>query len=245
MDGIINLDKPPHITSARVVGAVKYLLPRGIRIGHAGTLDTFATGVLLLLVGNSTRKCEQMMSLPKTYQATIKLGAVTQTDDPDSPEQVYSGSTNPIRKNMEGRSDSAHAQIMGGPPSREEIESLIPRFTGALMQIPPKYSALKIAGRRASDRVRAGQEVGLKPRPVEVYSFRLIDYSWPFVRVEIECGRGTYIRSIARDLGEALGVGGYVTELRRTRIGPFDVASAVALSSLTPQNVGDFLMQLS
>jgi tRNA pseudouridine55 synthase len=243
MDGVINLNKPPHITSARVVSAVKHLLPHRTRVGHAGTLDTFATGVLLLLVGKTTRKCEQMMSLPKTYQATFKLGAVTATDDPDSPEQIYSGLTNLAHKNMECRSGRAHAQIMAEPPSREQIESLIPSFTGPLMQRPPTYSALKIAGRRASDRARAGQQVDLNPRPIEVYSFRLIDYSWPGLRVEIECGRGTYIRSIARDLGDALGVGGYVTELCRTRIGPFDVASAVALPSLTPQNVGEFLMQ--
>jgi tRNA pseudouridine55 synthase len=230
------------MTSARVVSAVKRLLPHTTRIGHAGTLDTFATGVLLLLVGKATRKCEQIMSLPKVYEATIKLGATTLTDDPDSPEQMYRRLTVPMHETMEGRTDSDYGNMRRQNPTLEQIQAAIPQFTGEIMQRPPVYSALKVSGRRASDLARGGKAVELKPRRIQVYSFRLIEYTWPCMRVEIECGRGTYIRSIARDLGAVLGVGGYVLQLRRTRIGPFNVSSAVALSSLTTQNVESFLM---
>ena len=216
MDGIIVLDKPAGMSSARAVARVKHILPRGTKVGHAGTLDPFATGVLILLIGKATRQCERIMSQRKTYDATIKLGATTATDDPDSPEQPHG--------------DAA-------PVDRAALEAALKPFVGEIEQRPPVYSALKIAGRRACDRVRDGEEIEVKPRKVQVYLIDLLDYAWPLVNVRIDCGRGTYIRSIARDVGEALHVGGYLTQLRRTRVGRFDLAKALTLSSLTPEEI--------
>ena len=216
MEGIIVLDKPAGMSSARAVARVKHMLPRGTKVGHAGTLDPFATGVLVLLIGRATRQCERIMSQRKTYEATIKLGATTATDDPESPEQPLGDGT---------------------PVDRDAIEAALKPFVGEIEQRPPIYSALKINGQRACDRVRDGQDVEMKPRKVQVYSIDLLDYAWPLVNVRIECGRGTYIRSIARDVGEALHVGGYLTQLRRTRVGQFDLAKAMTLSPLTPEEI--------
>ena len=196
LQGIINLDKPAGLSSARVVSRVKRLLPRGTKIGHAGTLDPFATGVLLLLVGKATKLCERLMDSPKQYEAVIKFGATTATDDPESPEQPA-------------------ANVV--PVGAETIAAALTNFIGLITQRPPVFSAMKIGGRRAYDLARKGQAVELAERTVRVDAVEMLDYAWPLLRVRIDCGRGTYIRAIARDLGTALGVGGYLTELRRTR----------------------------
>ncbi len=216
ISGVLNLDKAPQMTSARVVGAVKRLLPRGVKIGHAGTLDPFATGVLLLLVGRATKQCESLMGQPKQYLATIRLGATTETDDLDSP-------TRPV----------ANAVM----PTRERLNLELTKFVGEILQRPPTYSALWIAGRRAYDLAREGKTVDLKPRTVRIDALELIDYQPPDVQVRIDCGKGTYIRSIARDLGETLGTGGYLTALRRTRVGRFHVDNAVTLERLQSEGI--------
>src|SRR4051812_15230534 len=148
MDGILNLDKPASISSARAVDRVKRLLPRGTKIGHAGTLDPFATGVLLLLVGKATKQCERLMDEPKQYEAVIRFGATTETDDPESPPQPWS------------RRDPT-----APPPTREEVEAALRSFVGEIMQRPPPYSAMKVGGRRAYDLARKGVVVELQPRP--------------------------------------------------------------------------------
>lgn len=218
LDGIINLNKPAGLSSARAVARVKRMLPRGTKIGHAGTLDPFATGVLLLLVGKATRLCETLMDQPKQYEATVKLGATTPTQDPESPETVTS-----------------NAQ----PPNREQIETALQKLVGEILQRPPAFSAMKVGGRRAYDLARKGHEVELKARPVKVYRIELLEYQWPLVRLRIDCGRGTYIRAIARDLGEALGTGGYLTALCRTRVGSFDVKEATDLDALSSSSIGE------
>jgi len=218
ISGVINLDKPAGISSARAVDQVKRLLPRGTKIGHAGTLDPFATGVLLLLIGKATKHCERLMDQPKQYQTTIKFGATTATDDPESPEQPW-------------------PQAIVTPVSVEQIQGRLPMFTGAIQQRPPAYSAMKIDGRRAYDVARRGGEVKLEPRTVHVYGIELLDFCWPLLRLRIDSGRGTYIRSIARDLGEALNVGGYLTQLRRTRVGEFSIDSAVMIERLQADGV--------
>ena len=217
VDGIINLDKPAGLSSARAVARVKRMLPKGTKIGHAGTLDPFATGVLLLLVGRATRQCESLMDAPKQYEATIKLGATTATDDPESPEETF-----------------AHGQIMQF--TREQLEALLPRFVGAIQQRPPAFSAMKVGGRRAYDLARKGHDVELAPRTVHLYSIELLSYAWPLASLRIDCGRGTYVRALARDLGAALGVGGYLTALRRTAIGPYRAQDAVSLDELAASN---------
>jgi tRNA pseudouridine55 synthase len=221
MNGIILLDKPPAITSAGAVNSVKRLLPRKTKIGHAGTLDPFATGLLVLLVGTATKRCEELMNQPKQYDATIRFGATTETDDPESPAQPVAGAA---------------------APAIELVQQSLNRFIGKIEQLPPTYSALKIAGKRACDRVRQGQTVELKPRTVQIYDIALLAYAWPDAKVRIDCGRGTYIRAIARDLGKSLGVGGYLTELRRTRSGSFRVEDAVTIETLAGAGPDQFVI---
>ncbi len=215
MNGVLNLDKPAGISSAGAVSRVKRLLPRGTKIGHAGTLDPFATGVLLLLIGKATKLCESLMDRPKQYEATVKLGETTVTDDCESapvptltPREVSIG----------------------------EIKNLLPRFIGEITQRPPDFSAMKIAGCRAYDLARRGNPVKLSARPVRIDSLEILDYIWPLLQLRVDCGRGTYIRSLARDIGHELGVGGHLTQLRRTRVGDFYAASAIPLSAAPQQN---------
>ncbi len=219
--GILNLDKPAGISSARAVNAVKRLLPRKTKIGHAGTLDPFATGVLLLLVGKATKLCERLMDAPKAYTAELKLGATTPTDDPESPEQP----------------------VVDPPiPTGEHIRTVVSRFVGTILQTPPVYSAMKIDGRRAYDLARRGDVVQLQPRPVRIDQIDVLEYAWPYVRIQVRCGRGTYIRSLARDIGQQLGTGAYLTALRRTAVGSFTAESAVTLEQVRERGVSAFLV---
>lgn len=223
MNGLLLLDKPAGISSAGLVNAVKRLLPRGTKIGHAGTLDPFATGLLILLLGKATKRCEELMNHSKQYEATIRLGARTETDDPESAPELTAGAV---------------------PPDIQVVTEALKRFIGNIDQLPPVYSALKINGKRACDRVRAGQTVAMKTRKVRVNDVSLLTYAWPDLKVRIDCGRGTYIRAIARDLGDALGVGGYLTELRRTRSGDFRVENALQLDSLRAGEIEGHLIRV-
>ncbi len=225
--GLINLDKPAGISSARAVAQVKRLLDRSTKIGHAGTLDPFATGVLLLLIGRATRQCEALLNAPKQYLATLHLGATTASDDCESPEMPFSSAAPPA------------------PPPRSRIEAILPQFTGTILQRPPVYSALKIAGRRACDLARKGRIVELAPRNVRIYGIELLDYAFPLLQLRIDCGRGTYIRALARDLGQALQVGAYLRQLRRTRIGDFRVDQALTLEQLAADGVARHLIALA
>src|SRR5687767_11882623 len=173
MSGVINVDKPAGLTSARVVDRVKRLLPRGTKVGHAGTLDPFATGVLLVLVGKGTKSCERLMGARKGYEAGVKLGARTATDDVEGVEEHVAGAVAPTLERV-----------------REEVGKMV----GEIEQRPPAYSAMKVGGRRAYDLARRGDEVELKPRKVVVYSMEVVAYAWPILRLRVECGRGTYVR---------------------------------------------------
>ncbi len=257
LNGIINLDKSPGMSSARAVARVKRLLPKGNKIGHAGTLDPFATGVLLLLIGKATKTCEKLMGQRKGYDATIKLGATTATDDLEAPEEAFGGA---------GRDASCAggdvSEAGGGgacadtaenstrvvsdpiPPTPEQIQSVAARFIGEIEQQPPVFSALKVGGRRAYELARKGKDFTVQARKVTVYELRIIDYAWPFLKIHVECGRGTYIRAIARDMGKALGVGGYLTELRRTAIGNFGIESAVTLEQVQADGVEKWLQPI-
>jgi tRNA pseudouridine55 synthase len=236
-DGIINLDKPAGISSAHAVNKVKRLLPRKTKIGHAGTLDPFATGVLVLLIGKGTKLCERLMDQPKQYEATIKFGATTATDDPTSPEEPWqrgSGVSPAPESGATGPEGAAAPRAPGRDArvTKDAIESRLPKFVGAIRQRPPAFSAMKVGGQRAYKLARGGADVQLEPRTVHVYGIELLDYAWPLLRLRIDCGRGTYIRAIARDLGEALDVGAHLTQLRRTRVGDFTIDRAVTLETL-------------
>ncbi|WP_308194112.1 tRNA pseudouridine(55) synthase TruB [Nocardioides sp. SR21] len=213
-DGLVIVDKPGGMTSHDVVSRVRRLA--GTRkVGHAGTLDPMATGVLVLGVNRATRLLGHLMLTDKGYDATIRLGVATTTDDAEG-EVVSTSSTDQL--------DEA------------TIRSAAAEFVGDLMQVPTAVSAIKVDGKRAYQRVRDGEEVELKARPVTVHELTVSDVrvsTGPAeVDVSVRCTSGTYIRAIARDLGAKLGVGGHLTALRRTAVGPYDLSVARTLEAL-------------
>jgi tRNA pseudouridine55 synthase len=211
MNGILLVDKPVGPTSHDVVGAVRRAL-RTRQVGHTGTLDPFASGLLLVCVGPATRLAEYFAPLSKTYVATLRLGESTNTDD-------HTGE--PIATSEAWRGLSA-----------ERIQAALAEQAGEILQVPPAFSAKKVDGQRMYDVARRGGAVELPPVPVTIHSIRVISIGLPDVVFEVECGSGTYIRAIARDVGALLEVGGHLRELRRTRIGPHDVARAVPVDRL-------------
>lgn len=227
-DGVLVLDKPAGVSSAGYLNRLKRLLPRGTKLGHAGTLDPFATGVLLALVGKATKSCEKLMGQRKVYVCKVKLGVTTPTLDPDSPEQLPEVSASIPHPDLQAV-QQAITELAGGSSSDE---------TGReVMQIPPAYSALKVGGRRAYDLARSGKPPELHARPVRVYGARLLHYAYPELEAELEVGRGYYVRSFARDLAAHFGTLGYLTALRRTRVGPYAAETALRIEHLTPDNV--------
>ena len=206
--GFLNLDKPPGITSRDVVNRVQRPLKRSrVKVGHAGTLDPLATGVLVVAVGAATRLIEYVQRQQKTYRAAVLLGSNSDTDDAD-------GVVTPVEDPK--------------VPTTEAVRAALESQVGLTMQMPPAYSALRVGGERAYDLARAGRSVELAARPVRIDRVTLIRYEWPKLEIEVDCGAGTYIRSIARDVGAMLGCGGLIEGLRRTRIGPFRVEEAIA-----------------
>lgn len=210
LTGLLVIDKPVGITSRAAVDRAKGWFPRRTRLGHTGTLDPLATGVLVLCVGNATRVAEYVQAMPKTYQARFHLGATSDSDDADG---------------------TITATAASRAPMYAEVHAALQSFVGEIEQTPPAYSAAKVAGRRAYKLARQGADVDLAPRQVHVYSIDVRAYDYPLLDVVVACGRGTYIRSLARDLGAHLGCGAYVEELRRTRVGPFDESAAVTLDA--------------
>jgi tRNA pseudouridine55 synthase len=210
MDGVLVVDKPGGMTSRDAVDQAASWFPRDARIGHTGTLDPLATGVLVLCLGQATRLAEYVQGMAKTYRSTFRLGAGSDTDDVDG---TVVEASDPVS------------------PSADELATALAGFVGQQEQLPPSYSAAHVRGRRAYALARRGLQVELAPRSIRIYSIQLLSWNWPFLDVEVRCGKGTYIRSLARDLGTRLGCGGLVQTLRRTQVGPFDVASALPLNS--------------
>ncbi|HEU4947881.1 MAG TPA: tRNA pseudouridine(55) synthase TruB [Kribbella sp.] len=218
LDGIVVVDKPAGLTSHTVVARIRKLA--GTRkVGHAGTLDPMATGVLVVGLNRATRLLGHLQLADKSYDATIRLGATTSTDD-------------------------AEGEIVGTAPAEavaavtaEAIEAAVAGFRGEISQVPSKVSAIKVDGRRAYERVRAGEEVALKARLVTVSRYDVVDVrpgdGTIDVDISVDCSSGTYIRALARDLGAELGVGGHLTMLRRTRVGAFTLKSARTLEELS------------
>jgi tRNA pseudouridine55 synthase len=199
-NGLLVLDKPAHMTSRDAVNFAWRWLPRGTRIGHTGTLDPLATGVLVVCVGTATRLAEYVQNMEKVYRAGVLLGVRSTTDD------------------GEGIQISATIETY---PSKAQVERVLEGFIGTIEQVPPAHSAAKVSGRRAYALARQGREVSLAARSVSIYALTLLEYTYPRLVVEVRCGKGTYIRSLARDLGEQLGCGAYLESLRRTRVGHF------------------------
>jgi tRNA pseudouridine55 synthase len=211
--GVLPVDKPEGPTSHDVVATARRAL-RSRRIGHTGTLDPFASGLLLLCVGSATRLAEYLTALPKTYVATMRLGTVTDTDD------------------LSGR------VLATGEKWRDltetEIREALERQVGEVLQLPPLYSAKKVQGERMYAAARRGEEVARTPAAVTIHRLEPLEIRLPDVTFAVECSSGTYVRAIARDVGEQLGVGGHLTRLRRTRIGEHRVEGA-----LSPDQLGD------
>jgi tRNA pseudouridine55 synthase len=211
-DGVLPVDKPAGPTSHDMVSSVRRAL-RTRRVGHTGTLDPFASGLLLICVGPATRIAEYLSGLDKSYSATVRLGVATDTDD-DTGTMLATADASGVR--------------------RDVVETVLAGMTGAVLQRPPAYSAKKVAGERAYAAARAGRPLELEPVPVVIHELRLTSLDGALLTLDVTCGSGTYIRAIARDLGAALGVGGHLTALRRTRVGHHDVATAV-----TPDQLDD------
>jgi tRNA pseudouridine55 synthase len=210
VNGWLILDKPVGMTSTHAVSIIKRVFS-ATKAGHAGTLDPLASGVLPIALGEATKTVSFVMDGRKAYRFTVRWGIETDTDDAEGSAVAAS----------ELRADEA------------AIRAMLARFTGPIMQTPPKYSAIKIAGERAYDLAREGEEVNLEPRPVEIDRLDLIAIvDADHAEFEAECGKGTYVRALARDLGRALGTCGHVSALRRSMVGPFREAAAISLDAL-------------
>lgn len=216
MKGFFLVDKEGGMTSFDVVREVRRRF--GVRkVGHGGTLDPLATGLLIVAVGGATKLLGLFLGCNKEYEVVAHFGAVSDTYD------------------SEGRISEADSSVSF---KRVDIEKVTKAFyLGRISQIPPKYSALKINGRRAADIVRSGGEVTMKPREITIFDFKLVDLKWPQAKFTVKCSSGTYIRSLIHDLGQKLGCGAYVEELRRTKVGDFDVAGAKLLSDLNEKDM--------
>ena len=208
--GWVVLDKPLNMTSTQAVGAVRRAF-NAQKAGHAGTLDPLATGILPIALGEATKTVPYAVDGEKAYRFTVRWGAETTTDDAEGA----------VTKSSDAR------------PTLSEIEALLPKFHGEIQQVPPQFSAIKVAGERAYDIARSGEAVALEARTVVIERFVLIDQPDPSTSVfEAECGKGTYVRALARDMGRILGCFGHVIALRRTRVGSFDEARAVTMEAL-------------
>ena len=210
ISGWLILDKPVGIGSTQCVGKIRWLY-QAAKAGHAGTLDPLASGMLPLALGEATRTVPYIMDGEKTYRFTVTWGAQTNTDD--------------LEGEIINTSDKR--------PDRDAIMALLPKYRGQIEQVPPKFSAVKIDGERAYKIARDGEEVEIKPRSIEVFALELIDATRDIAIFEIRCGKGTYVRSLARDMGIDLGCFGHITELRRTAVGPFISEDMVELDKLS------------
>lgn len=206
MQSIYFIDKPSGITSFDVIRQLRRKLSVR-KMGHAGTLDPLATGLLIVAVGNATKEINKYMDLEKEYEVLVEFGKVSTTYDADG--KISKGILRDV--------------------NRSEFEKVLKNFIGEILQIPPIFSAKKIKGIRAYDLARKGIKFVLEPRTVFIKSIGIIEWNWPFARLRVKCGKGTYIRSLAHDIGQKLGCGGYVKELRRTAIGEFKVEDVVKI----------------
>src|SRR6185436_18531746 len=215
MFGLLNLSKPSGVTSRDVVNRVQRLV-KPHKVGHAGTLDPLASGVLVVCLGPATRLIEYVQRLPKRYLATFLLGRQSETED------------------IEG---TVTELVDPSVPTEAQLRAALPNFIGCIQQLPPAFSALKVEGKRAYDLARQGETPDLKARPIEVHSIDLIEYDYPQLTFDIRCGSGTYVRSLGRDIARALGTEAVMSALTRTEIGPFHLSQALSGDDITPQSI--------
>jgi tRNA pseudouridine55 synthase len=224
VNGILLVDKPAGWTSFDVVNKVRRLIEtsglnktgkKRFPVGHTGTLDPLATGLLVLVLGSYTKKVAEYTKLDKTYEVTMRLGQTSTTGD----------------------EEGAKTEVSAAQPTTEEIHIALARFEGDIMQTPPAFSAIKINGRKAYELARKGQVPDLQPRPVRIDRLILTEYAYPEVHFVAHVSSGTYIRSLAEDLGKALTTGAYMSDLRRTRVGAFRIESAMPVDRLSPEEI--------
>jgi len=210
-NGMVLVDKPAGITSFGVVARVRRRLSEQLgkkaKVGHTGTLDPFATGLMIIVTGKECRNAMQYSKLDKEYEATIRLGLTSTTGDP------------------EGELTS----ISDSQPTQEAVKAALERFKGEITQRPPMFSAIKINGRRAYDLARKGEVVEIPERQVTIHALEMLDYTYPDIRIRTHVSSGTYIRSLAEDIGKVLETGAYCAELRRTKVGEWSVADATLI----------------
>jgi len=210
MNNILFIDKPSGMTSFDVIRELRKKL-KIRKMGHAGTLDPLATGLLIIALESATKEISNYMNLPKEYEVLIEFGKTSDSYDADG-EIKETGNLKEV--------------------ARKDFEELLKDFIGEIDQIPPAFSAKRIKGQRAYDLARKGFKFDLKPNKVRIFSMEILDWKWPTVSLRVKCGKGTYIRSLAHDLGQRLGCGGYVKTLRRTAIGEFSVLGAQKLDNI-------------
>ncbi|HYH36288.1 MAG TPA: tRNA pseudouridine(55) synthase TruB [Candidatus Saccharimonadales bacterium] len=219
MQGVLLVDKPAGWTSFDVVNYVRKIVaqaegkkPKQVKVGHTGTLDPFATGLLVLLVGKEyTRRAGELSKADKTYEVTMRLGETSSTGDPE-------GEITPVSDTI---------------PDEKVLQQALERFTGQIEQVPPAYSAIKINGQRAYKLARAGKEVKIEPRRVTVNKLELVDYAYPEVKFIADVSSGTYIRSLVEDIGQRLELGAYTTALRRTTVGNYGLKEAIKIEDIS------------
>ncbi len=222
VDGWVALDKPVGLTSTQAVSRLKRIY-NAKKAGHAGTLDPLASGILPVAFGEATKTVPFVQDGEKAYKFTVRWGVETDTDDSDGR----------VTRESDAR------------PERGAIEALLPQFVGEILQTPPQFSAIKIAGERAYDIAREGEQVALKPRAVTIHSLSMIESTRDEATFVMECGKGAYVRALARDLGRLLGCFGHVTALRRTRVGPFVEDESYTLDEIENQNrAGEALLSV-
>ncbi len=228
MQGIFLVDKPSGWTSFDVVNYVRRIVattedkkPKNVKVGHTGTLDPLATGLLVLLIGKQfTTQAPGLTKLDKTYEVTMKLGQTSTTGDDEGDKTAVSETV----------------------PTKTAVTEALKAFTGDIMQVPPAFSAMKINGQRAYKLAREGKTVELEARPVTIHSNELTSYEYPLVKFTSSVGSGTYIRSLVEDLGAKLGTGAYMSDLRRTTVGKFDIKDASQVEGLTAELIKEALL---
>lgn len=227
MDGIVLIDKPAGMSSFGVVAKVRWLLSqkagKKVKVGHTGTLDPFATGLMIIVVGTYCKRASEFSKLDKRYEATIKLGSTSSTGDPEG----------------------EITQVSEYQPTEEEVRTALSEFTGEISQTPPNFSAIKINGVRAYKLARSGEKVEMPSRRVTIHDLELVEYNYPELRISTHVGSGTYIRTLGEDIGKELGTGAYVEALRRTTVGKYDIADAMSLESATAEMIVDALVSVS
>jgi tRNA pseudouridine55 synthase len=227
MNGILLIDKPTGISSfgvvARVRGSIKSGTGHKIKIGHTGTLDPAASGLLVLVLGKYTKRAGEFSKLDKTYETEVTLGKTSSTGD----------------------SEGAIVQKSDSKPSLEQVQNVLHTFLGEISQTPPAFSAIKVDGQRAYKLARAGKEVKLEPRKVTIYYLQSTNYQYPKLCITARVSSGTYIRSLAEDIGTKLGTGAYMSGLRRTKVGKYEINDALSLEEIIGVNIEEFLLKSS